>query len=167
MQPRPTTATACVPTARRLRASKIPAQGLALSADQVLADLLYSPCKVLVPNAFSNEMECSAKGNAIKVLITLRTRPSRDTCAAPVVGVVREAPRPPYRALPTRRPPRISPLHRPTRLFAMAADLGQPGVDRPTVRPRALDPGDGLVGRGRSGDRRRWRGVSVDLVARR
>jgi hypothetical protein len=45
---------------------------LALSADQVLADFLYSPCKVLVPNAFSNEMECSAKGNAIKVLITLR-----------------------------------------------------------------------------------------------
>ena len=33
--------------------------------------------------------------------------------------------------------------------------------------PRALDPGDGLVGRGRSGDRRRWRGVSADLVGRR
>ena len=44
---------------------------------------------------------------------------------------------------------------------------GGVGVDRPTVRPRALDPGDGLVGRGRSGDRRRWRGVSADLVGRR
>ena len=31
---------------------------------------------------------------------------------------------------------------------------GGVGVDRPTVRPRALDPGDGLVGWGRSGDRR-------------
>jgi hypothetical protein len=37
----------------------------------------------------------------------------------------------------------------------------------PPVAPRALDPGDGLVGRGRSGDRRRWRGVSADLVGRR
>jgi hypothetical protein len=38
----------------------------------------------------------------------------------------------------------------------------------PTHRsPRALDPGDGLVGWGRCGDRRCWRAVSADLVGRR